>query len=1127
MKELLKKIAGLSISLVAKDGQLEIYDPGRALTEELLVSIKANKHNLLTLLKNVSVGKHNSIPLAESKAYYNLSSAQKRLYFLYELEKTSTAYNIPNIVKLSGDVDKDKLNNVFKNLISRHEILHTSFQVIDGKVMQKISALTDFEIEYFNATRKEVQSLIKRFIRPFDLSLAPLVRVGLIETGYREHVLMVDMHHIISDGVSQGILIKEFMALYNNNELPPITLQYKDYAEWQQSDGQREVASSYKKFWMSEFSQEVTTLELPTDFLRPKVKVYNGDSIEFDINEENTSRLKSIAETEGATMFMVLLSVYNILLSKLADQTDIIIGTPISDRQHPDLGTIMGMFVNTLPIRNYVNKESRYREFLKEVNVKTISCFANQSFQYEEIIDELKFERNPGHNPLFDVMFSYENFGGPEFAIPGLLIQPYENKHTVSKFDLTLTAMEKNQRIFLNFEYDTDLFRKETIERFITSFIKIISTVVSNPNIRLSDISLLTDRERHQILNVFNNTYVDYPEERTIVDLFEEQVARTPHHVALISEEKRITYHELNIASNRLAHYLRRTCRINPSDVIGVMLNKSEKLIISILAILKAGAAYVPIDSKYPETRIRLLIENSGLKGIIREDECENGIEWGNIISLSEIHDILSYESDANPEKILSTDDLVYVIYTSGSTGIPKGVKVKHNSFVNLINWYKKLLRLSKLDSVLLMAPIGFDLAQKNIFAPLIQGASLCLSEKLHLDYRATAQTIWQHGITVINIAPSAFYPLLETDVNENYHKLKSLKQVVLGGEPIRMKELSNWQKSEFCKAKVINSYGPTECTDVVSYYEIQPEDLAETERRVPIGKAVDNIKLYILNSDLNLMPVGVPGEIYIGGIGVSKGYINNDNLTTEKFIKNPFDQGLMYKTGDLGSWLSDGNIDFIGRRDYQAKIRGIRIELSEIESQLLTHALIKEAVVLVKEQRAEKYLVAYYVSEEKIDAVELRKFLTGALPDYMVPSHYVHLKNPPLTPNGKLNRKALPDPEIKLEKKRTGRLSGTQKELIKIWCEVLGLESPNAIGTDINFFDIGGNSLRLVTLVSKVNQKFNAAISIATMFELPTIALCAEYIDNTLPNKPSDKGEILSEPMGEILQSFNTINEQ
>jgi amino acid adenylation domain-containing protein len=953
-----------------------------------------------------------------------------------------------------------------------------------------------------------------------------LLRAELVEIGSGKYLLLLDMHHIVSDGVSSAILVRDLVALYNKKELPELKLQYKDYAEWQQSEEKQQSLMKQRSFWMNEFSELPEPLPLPTDIPRPSKKNYTGALLDFEIGPQETMKLHSAARRTGSTMFMILLAGYAILLSKLTGEKDIVIGTPVAGREHADLENMIGMFVNTLALRVRPESGLTFDQFLLAVRTKTLLCFDNQDFQYEELVDQLKLERDMSHNPLFDIVFSYQNFDGISPEIQGLTISQYPLQQHISKFDITLAATESDGRLLLTFEYSSLLFNRATIEKFAVYFKNIIAVILDNGAVRIADIDMLTVAEKEQIRDEFNASRIFHPIKETVIEQFRDQVRKTPEHIAIIAGDKRLTYRQLNEASNKLGRYLSNRYNIGRNDLVGVMLNKSDELIVAVLAVLRSGAAYVPIDPDYPDDRIRLMVEGSGLKAIITSENFERKAVGGNVIIPSRLRNAIDKESGDDLTKDNDGDDLFYVIYTSGSTGLPKGAMIQQYAFSNLLDWYERVLSLSESDVVLLLAPISFDLAQKNIFAPLLTGATLCLPDCSPLEYQKIADTIFEQGVTVINVAPSSFYPLMETDINTRYIKLRSLRKVVLGGEPINTRRLSEWAGSDLCNAIFLNSYGPTECTDVVSWYQLDHIDLNGL-RRIPIGRPIDNTFIYILDEDLNMCPTGVCGEIYIGGIGVSGGYLNDAMLTAEKFVKDPFrDQGLMYRTGDAAKWMADGNIDLTGRMDNQVKLRGFRIELGEIEDKLSEFDGVRDAVVVIKEKNGEQYLTAYFVANRKIAASEFRRYLAEKLPGYMIPSRYISLDQLPRTASGKTDRRALPDSDIHAVSGFVKPANEMQRELIKIWADVLDTPEEE-IGINSNFFEIGGNSLKIISIANKVNSAFPVAISVAQLFQLPEIALLADFLSGTEEHREADPDDVENDPFrqrGEAMHLFGQL---
>ncbi|NOQ25380.1 MAG: amino acid adenylation domain-containing protein [Bacteroidales bacterium] len=1081
MEELLRKLYELEITIDVNGEDLDIFDPNQALTDDLLTSIKSNKSELLELFKNTSEhSQYYSIPSVDINTHYKLSSAQKRLLYLYELDKTSCVYNMPDIVKFEGSLDKERLNNAFKKLISRHECLRTSFEVINDEAVQKISDYVEFEIETFFSDKNGVEIIIKNFIRPFNLKKAPLLRVGLIEVNQQECFLMFDMHHIITDGVSFGILINDFMAFYNGKELPELRIQYKDYSEWQQSEEQQKKISREKKFWINEFSEESGIIEIPTDFPRPEIKSYKGRSVKFKINTEETSQLQIIADTNGVTLFILLLSIYNILLSKLSNKEDIVIGTPTAGRQHTDLENMIGMFVNTLPLRNYPKGELSFKEFLIEVKNKTLSCFDNQEYQYDDLISSLNVSRDRGHNLLFNTMFVFQNIEKKALEIPELKLTSHSSGHTVSRFDQTLAVVESQGQLFLTFDYSTELYKKETIERFITYFKKIVSDIITDQSKKISEIEIVTESEKQQLLIDFNNTDAVYPKDKTIYELFEEQVDKSPDNVALILQEKEMTYKELNEKSNQIARLIVKQ-GVKEDDIVGIMVDRSFEMIIGIIGILKSGGAYLPIDPNYPEERIKYIITNSRAKLILTKSDYLSKIKE---IKTIDIEDEGNYTEDTfNLKKLNTSNSLAYLIYTSGSTGNPKGVMVEHHSLVNHIYNQIDEFKINEDERILQFSTYTFDASVEQIFLALMSGSSLVIiSNESILNGDMLNQYIKEKRITHIHTVPA----LLENISTDH----KSIKRVISGGDKCPVSLARRWYN--ICD--FYNKYGPTETT--ITSIEYKVKDLDKNQSSIHIGKPTSNTKIYILNSEsLELQPIGVPGEICIGGFGLARGYWDNEELTNEKFIVNPFNKNeRIYRTGDLAKWLPDGNIKYLNRIDNQVKIRGNRIELGEIEHNLSNHEKIKEVIVTAIGNENEKSLCAYIISEAELDTSELRAYLSQSLPEFMIPSYFVRLEELPLTANGKINRKALPDPEINIGNDFVAASDQTEEKLVEIWAEVLKIDKEK-ISVNKGFFELGGNSLKAFGLVSKVHKAFNVRITIVQFFKFYTIIEVANYI--------------------------------
>ena len=1109
MDKLIYKLKQHDIKIKVVNQKLELTTPNNFKDDWILDEVRENKEELTSYIINITREKSNfkEIEKVADKDYYALSSAQRRLYFLYEFDKNSLAYNMPQTVKLEGKLDKNHLNNVFKQLISHYKILRTKFIIINEEPVQQILDETNFELEYFNASEKDVQKILKDFIRPFDLGRDLLIRVGLIELSDNEHILILDMHHIITDGVSNGILMKAFMTLYSNETLPDLHLQFNDYAEWQQSEEQQKEIVKQKQFWLNLFEEVPSVIELPTDFKRPIAKRYEGNILKFELSQIETKQLKSINERAQSTMFMTVLSIYYVLLNKISNQEDITIGTPIAGRQHVDLEELIGMFVNTLPLRNYPKGELSFIKFLENVKSVTLGCFENQSYQYESLLDELKIERNTSRNPLFDTLFSYQNFEEPELSMPGLKLTSYNNGHTDSKFDISLTVVEDREQLFLTFEYSTELFKKETIERFINYFKKIVLAVTEDINIKINKIGILSKREELKLIDDFNSSFRAYPDYENIISLFESQVIKTPENIALRYSDSEMSYSELSHKINNFSDYLLEDKGVKVGEVVGVMLEREAYLIPTLFGILKSGGAYLPIDVTLPKDRIETIIKDSKISKLITRAEHLDSLESLSveIIDLNQVIPNLIGRQSSGLQAKVNPNDLAYVIYTSGSTGIPKGVMIEHGSLLNIVQSMDNRYPLTATDSYLLKTTYSFDVSVAELFGWFHAGGSLTLlpsgSEK---DPNKILSCIEKNKVTHVSFVPSMFSFFIDTIEKEGIDKIRNLKYLFLAGESLPI-ELVNRFNALKTTIALENIYGPTEATIYSSVYSTS--NLKDAEK-VSIGKPLNNIHLYVLDQWNNLQPIGVPGELCIGGKALARGYLHNSELTAAKFIHvTGLPEERIYKTGDLVRWQQDGNIEYLGRIDNQVKIRGFRIELGDIESQLNKVQGVEQSAVVLKEKEGDKYLVAYYQSNKEIDQAKLKQHLLDKLPEYMVPSYYVYLKNFPLTSSGKLSRKDLPEPEIKRGNNYKAPSNVIEEKLVAIWSEVLKLDK-ELISVDRSFFELGGHSLKAMVLVNKIAKELEIDLTIREIFDKDKIESLSDYIITIMQIEISNKNQ-------------------
>ena len=1018
---------------------------------------------------------------------YVLSSAQKRLYFLHKFDSKALTYNLPQAFEVSGKIDEGKLTSTFNLLAQRHESLRTFIEIVDGRPVQKVKDTVNIKIEYSRSDAANTNAIVKDFIRPFDLSQAPLFRAGLVEIGPEEHVLVIDIHHIVSDGISFSILIDDFMKLYFGKRLPEPKLQYKDYAEWQQSPDQQEQTVLHKEFWINEYLEDVQPLNLPEDFPRPTIKSFEGGAAGFELDHSITEQLKAIADELGTTMYIILLAVYNILLAKLTGQSDVVVGTPTAGRQHSDVEKIIGMFVNTLPLRNRPRGNLSFVEFLAEVKAKTLACFDHQSYPYEELIDELQLARDTSHNPLFDVMFSYRIHQASEHKMPGLTLRPYNKGQVISEFDLTLFAVDKKDSLLLTFEYCTGLFTPQTIERFIGYFGQVVSTILSDVNVKLSAITLLSVEESSLILHRFNDTALAFDSSRSLVSAFESQVAKKASFPALRHEGVVLSYGELNEQSNQLAHRILEE-QLPAEAVVGILLPRSPAMIISMLGVLKAGCCYVPLDPHYPEERIDYIIRDSGLSVLLTTAALQAQAQRyaDQVATIDVTSGSLSEQSTVNPGLPIAPSQLAYMIYTSGSTGRPKGVMIEHGNVLNFVEGIAQRIAMGADSRLLCLTTISFDIFVLESLLPLLRGYQIVLAgHSEQKDPSALGQLIQKEGVNKLQITPSHLKMLLSSEGVAQ--ALQGIDTLMVGGERFPMELLV--QVRSCYQGRIYNMYGPTETTVWSSVQELT------SAQGVDIGRPLANTTVVVVDQEGHLQPVGVAGELYIGGAGVGRGYWGKEALTSERFVSGPAStSGRFYRSGDLGRWLANGAIEYLGRKDNQVKIRGFRIEPAEIESQLLVVDQISEAVVCAQGEVDEAVLVAYYVSAVMLEPSELRAHLSERLPDYMIPAYFMHLGCLPLTPNGKLDRPALPTPELVSRVEYVGASNAVEEQLVGLWSEVLRL-SPEGISVTRSFFELGGNSLKATVLVAEIQRKFDLEIPLKELFTKQDIEGLADYI--------------------------------
>ncbi|KAF6627029.1 amino acid adenylation domain-containing protein [Paenibacillus sp. EKM208P] len=1058
---------------------------------------------------------YESIPVTENKPFYAVSSAQKRMYILNQLDGAGISYNIPGALTLTGSLDHKALDNAFRQLIDRHETLRTSFETMNGEPVQRVHDEVTFRMELtyaHGAAPKETDELVRNFVQPFDLGQAPLFRVGLIETDPEHHILLMDMHHIISDGTSINVLIQDFIRLYAGDTLPSLRIQYKDYAAWQQELQQSERYREQENYWLNAFAGELPVLDLPTDYPRPAVRSFEGDVLEFTLDPRQSEGLKSIAVQTESTLYMVLLAAYSALLSHYSGQEDIIVGSPIAGRSHADLGSLIGMFVNTLAIRNYPEGGKTFRDYVLEVKENALKAFEYQDYPFEELVEKLGVDRDLSRNPLFDTMFALQNLEQKEQQLAGLQLAPYPSEQTTAKFDLSLFAVEDGEHISCALQYGTRLYKRETIERLTEHLQQLINAVIEQPDIVLSAIEMVSAQEKELLVQRFNDTVADYPypRDQALHVLFEEQVAQTPDRLAVTFADMQLTYRELNERADRLArilasHGIRRGSEPETQRV-GIMAERSIEMVVGILAILKVGGAYVPIDPDYPEERIRYLLEDSsaGLLLLQRREQMpfEPGIP---VIDLSDEQRWNSKsECDAQTDGTIaittggSSSDLAHVMYTSGTTGKPKGVMIEHRNVVRLVK-NKSYATLDENTRMLQLGAVAFDASTFEIWGTLLNGGQLyVVSHDTILDVSKLKQAMDKYRINTMLMTTALFNQYSQQEIGV----FASLKELLVGGDVLSVPHVNRVLK-EYPQLRLANIYGPTENTTFSTIYDItEPQTQA-----IPIGRPIDHSTAYVVNRSLKLQPIGAWGELIVGGDGVGRGYLNRPELTAEKFIESPFRSGeYCYRTGDLVRWRADGVLEYKGRMDEQVKIRGYRIELGEIETRLSTIPGVKESVVTVRQDdNGQKQLCAYFATDSELSASDLRNILSQDLPGYMVPSYFVQLSRLPSTLNGKVDRRALPAPEHNLD---TGMdyvapETDVQQALATAWGAILGIPK---VGIQDNFFHLGGDSIKAIQVSSRLFQA-GYKLEMKDLFKYPTIAGLSTYIQPV--NRIAEQGEV------------------
>ncbi|MER2492708.1 amino acid adenylation domain-containing protein, partial [Catenovulum sediminis] len=1151
--KIIKQLSDSGVFVFVEDGKLKTRSDKSALTADIVTLIKSHKEALLEYLSCRTLHRpveHQTIDALQLQQG-ELSFAQQRLWLLDQIDGGSAHYNITGSIRLTGQLNIEALNKAFVSIVERHQSLRTCFVKNDkDQPIQVVQSEVDFAIEVHDLStladeRKHqllAQQTQKFSLQTYDLTKDVLLRAKILKEQHEEYLLLVSMHHIASDGWSMGILIHELSALYRAysqaqaNPLPPLAIQYIDYAHWQRNHLQKEVLEQQLKYWTEQLVDLPVEHNLPLDKARPKAQTFAGNRVYSTVSVDTLEGLKQICQKQNATLFMGLHAAFSALLARFSNETDIVIGSPVANREQAEIAPLIGFFVNTLVLRTDLAGEPGFIELLNRSKKMLLEAYANQQTPFEQIVEVLQPERNLSHSALFQIMLVLQNNEVPALTLPDLTLTIENQLNQQAKYDLTLHAEEGPDGLKLEWEYNTDLFFQQSIDNMASCFAKLLESLVASPAKNVFAVDILEPVEVQKYLFEWNDTTADYPNEHCIHQLFEQQMQRTPHAIAMKCGEHSISYQKLNEKANQLAHYLVEKGHVKPGTLVGLCIDRSIDMLVGMLGILKAGGAYVPLDPDYPVARIEHMVAFAQLGCIITKEPLAQSTfapeRNRQIICLDNPKkqtELAGYPTqNIDPTAIgLNAQQLAYVIYTSGSTGQPKGVMIAHHAAVNLIDWVNHQYSVNCADRILCVTSMCFDLSVYDLFGGLAAGACIVLADaQMAQDPSSLLQLMQTEQISFWDSVPSTFNHLVNfIEQEQPDYQLTSLRVVFMSGDWIPV-SLPQRCLKYFPKVKVQSLGGATEGTVWSNVYPIE-KDLSK-ESSIPYGKPIQNNRFYILDRYLKPVPKGVAGELYIGGVGVAEGYLNDEVKTNAAFLPDPYNpqqkNPRMYKTGDRGRLLADDNMEFLGRLDYQCKLRGYRVELGEIENALNSHPAIKDSVTMVKEQSrgtGEQMLVAYVVlsqvcaqEEKSLDFVALKQYLQSHLPHYMVPSFFEILPSLPLNTNGKIDRKALPEPDFSQKNGYQEPVSQNEKRLAGIWQAILKLDR---VGATDNFFELGGHSLLLTQVISKL-QKINIHVTARDIFTLPVLSDLAKKIDEA-----SDY-EIFEAPENRIPEVCNQI---
>jgi amino acid adenylation domain-containing protein len=1044
-----------------------------------------------------------------------VSYGQRRLWFLQQLEPEGAGYNSPAAVRLEGRLDAAALGRTLTEVVRRHEALRTTFRSEGGEPVQVVGAPYAVRLEAEDLSglpEREREGELRRLIteearRPFDLAAGSLLRARLLRLSEQEHVVSLVMHHVVSDGWSVGVLVREVAALYEaysegrESPLAELPVQYADYAAWQREYLRGETLERQLTYWREKLKDAPPVLELPTDRPRQGVNSGRGAHLRFELGAELSGRLRAASRKEGVTLYMTLLAGWQALLARYSGQEDVSVGTPIAGRTRAEVEGLIGFFVNTLVMRTDLSGDPTFGELVGRVREVTLGAYAHQEVPFERLVEELQPERSLSHTPLFQVAFSLQHESRGAFELVGLKLAEVESSNETAKFDLSLSVVERGRNLVGVFEYSTDLFEEATVRGIQQHFQLLLEAAVGDTTRRLSELAVLTAEEEQSIAE-WNNTGAPYPSHLCIHELFEAHVGRTPEAVAVEAAGAGVTYRELNERANQLAHHL-RGLGVGAESRVGLFAERSVGMLVGLLGVLKAGGAYVPLDTSYPRERLAFLLEDAGVSVLVTQRRLMSALpeQVAQVVCLDDA-EALSAHPRQNLRGVVRPENMAYVIYTSGSTGRPKGVAVSHASLVNYVGAASEFFVITPADRVLQFASISFDASAEDIFCTLTSGACLVLrSDEMLATPAEFLRECGRLGVTALDLPTAYWHELVAGGVGE-WEAAGDLRLVVIGGERALPHRLAEWHDGPGRRLTLLNGYGPTETTIAPIFAKLTGADTQGSE--VPIGRPVRNMRAYVVDRRLNPVPVGVSGELLVGGVGLARGYLNRPALTAERFVPDPFSGeagARLYRTGDVVRHLPDGRIEYLGRLDHQVKLRGFRIEPGEIEAALEAHPNVGSGAVVVREDEGVgKYLVACFTPRgESPDDAGLRGWLRERLPEYMIPSAFVALEEMPLTSGGKVDRqrlKSLAPGALARGGEYVEARTPAEELLADIWRGLLGLER---VGVNDNFFALGGHSLLAARMVAEIGQTFGVKVGLRKVFEEPTVAGLACVIEEEL----------------------------